>query len=45
MSLPVFRIDSADMSAEPGATLTLNGAEGRHAVTVTPPSGGEVDDR
>ena len=34
MSLPVFRIDSADMSAEPGATLTLNGAEGRHAVTV-----------
>ena len=34
MSLPVFRIDPADMNAEPGAILTLEGAEGRHAVTV-----------
>lgn len=34
MSLPLFRIDPDDMNATHGATLTLQGAEGHHAVAV-----------
>ena len=34
MTLPVFRIAPDDMKVDPGAVITVNGSEGRHAVTV-----------